>query len=427
MPYADHPSSTRCSPGRSWASPPAGEATRGHAGPAAGGLSEIVQAYFTVTALLLSICMLVVTWSTVPAGRAAAWDAAMVALSPLVIVHAFTNWDLFAVALAGVGLVAWQGRRPGLAGVLLGLGTAAKLYPALFFIPLLVLCWRAGQLPAFWRAAARRGGRPGRWSTCRSRLLYPESWRRSSSSTGSGRPTSTRSGTAWTTCSPAAATPARRRRSTARPRSSSCSRWSRCSLLGLAAPRRPRLPQLLFLAVAGFLLPTRCGARSTRSGCCRWPCWPARPGGRCWPGRSPSAWSGCPRLLWFLGTGGEGRRLRVVPRRGAAARPGRCWCWSRWSSGTCCGPERDVVRAPDRPVARRDDPAGGVLDWRRRTAGRWCCPVSSGSRTTTGSRTLRVDGDETAGTPRRAGRAAPPCPRRRAPPPAWPRRSRRPG
>ena len=84
-----------------------------------------VQTYFTVTAVLLGLCMLAVTWSTAALAGRRIWDAAMVALSPLVVVHAFTNWDLLAVALAGVGLLAWQRRRPGLAGVFLGLGTAA--------------------------------------------------------------------------------------------------------------------------------------------------------------------------------------------------------------------------------------------------------------------------------------------------------------
>ena len=121
--------------------------------------------------------MLVVTWSTYRLAGRRRWDAAMVALSPLVIVHAFTNWDLFAVALAGAGLVAWQGRRPGLAGVLLGLGTAAKLYPVLFFIPLLALCWRSRQLPAFWRAAL---GAVVAWAVVNLpvALLWPESWLR---------------------------------------------------------------------------------------------------------------------------------------------------------------------------------------------------------------------------------------------------------
>jgi hypothetical protein len=83
------------------------------------------------------------------------WDAAMVGLSPLLLVHAFTNWDLFAVALTTLGMWAWARSRPVLAGVLLGLGIAAKLYPVLLLGVLFLLCLRAGRL----RAWLRRGGR----------------------------------------------------------------------------------------------------------------------------------------------------------------------------------------------------------------------------------------------------------------------------
>jgi len=88
-----------------------------------------------------------------------------------------------AVGALGTALASWPlsrlmerwGRRPGLAGVFLGLGTAAKLYPLLFFIPLLALCWRAGQLRAFWRAAA---GAVLAWAVVDVpvALLWPDSW-----------------------------------------------------------------------------------------------------------------------------------------------------------------------------------------------------------------------------------------------------------
>ena len=57
----------------------------------------------------------------------------------------------------------------------LGLGTAAKLYPVLFFVPLLVLCWRSGQLRAFWRAAL---GAVVAWAVVNLpvALLWPNSW-----------------------------------------------------------------------------------------------------------------------------------------------------------------------------------------------------------------------------------------------------------
>jgi uncharacterized membrane protein len=49
---------------------------------------------------------------------------------------------------------AWARRRPVLAGALLGLGVAAKLYPVLVLGALFLLCLRAGRLGAWWRAAA---------------------------------------------------------------------------------------------------------------------------------------------------------------------------------------------------------------------------------------------------------------------------------
>ena len=69
----------------------------------------------------------------------------MFALAPGLLMHGTTNWDLLAVALAGLGLLAWARSRPMVAGVLLGLATATKLYPVLFLVPLLFLCLRAGR------------------------------------------------------------------------------------------------------------------------------------------------------------------------------------------------------------------------------------------------------------------------------------------
>ena len=121
----------------------------------------------------------------------------MVALSPLVVVHTFTNWDLFAVALAGVGLVAWQGRRAGLAGVFLGLGTAAKLYPVLFFVPLLALCSRAGQMRAISRAAAGAVMASAVFDVPVA-LLWPDTWLQFLKLDRGGRSASTRSRSATT-------------------------------------------------------------------------------------------------------------------------------------------------------------------------------------------------------------------------------------
>jgi uncharacterized membrane protein len=58
------------------------------------------------------------------------------ALAPTLLIYAFVNWDLLAVALATLGIWGYLRRRDGLAGLALGLGAAAKLYPALLIIPL---------------------------------------------------------------------------------------------------------------------------------------------------------------------------------------------------------------------------------------------------------------------------------------------------
>jgi uncharacterized membrane protein len=102
--------------------------------------------FFDITWVLLTICAVAVVVTTARLAGRRPWDAAMFALAPSLVLHETTNWDLVAVALAGMALCAWAAKRPLLAGVLLGLGTATKLYPVLFLLPLLVLCWRARRL-----------------------------------------------------------------------------------------------------------------------------------------------------------------------------------------------------------------------------------------------------------------------------------------
>ena len=106
--------------------------------------------FFDVTVLLLAVCAVVGVLATAraagPDGRA---QALMVALSPALILSAFINWDMIALALTALGIAAWSGRRSVWAGVALGLAVAAKFYPLVVFGPLLLLCLRAGQLREF--------------------------------------------------------------------------------------------------------------------------------------------------------------------------------------------------------------------------------------------------------------------------------------
>jgi len=112
-----------------------------------------VQSFVWATCLLLSACALLLTRAVLAVAGRRPWDAAMVGLSPLLVFQAFTNWDLLAVTLATFGLVAWSRHRPALAGALLGLAVAAKLYPVLILGALFLLCLRAGKLRVWSRAA----------------------------------------------------------------------------------------------------------------------------------------------------------------------------------------------------------------------------------------------------------------------------------
>ena len=106
--------------------------------------SELVL-FGAVSAILLAICGLLVTLATAGTARRRPYDAAIFALSPLLVFHAFSNWDLLAMAFTSGALWAWARRRPVLAGALIGLGTAAKLYPVLLLVALAILAYRTGK------------------------------------------------------------------------------------------------------------------------------------------------------------------------------------------------------------------------------------------------------------------------------------------
>ena len=89
--------------------------------------------FFTANVVLLWICAAAIATFLYMLRGKALWFA----LAPTLLIYGFMNWDLLAVALATGALVAFARHRDGLAGVLLGLGAAAKFYPALLVIPLI--------------------------------------------------------------------------------------------------------------------------------------------------------------------------------------------------------------------------------------------------------------------------------------------------
>jgi uncharacterized membrane protein len=93
------------------------------------GMAKEVNTYFLVTAVLLFAFGLGSVYFLAGASPGRPWDAMGLALSPVLLVSALVNWDLLAVFFTAAALWAWARERPGLAGVMVGLGFATKLYP----------------------------------------------------------------------------------------------------------------------------------------------------------------------------------------------------------------------------------------------------------------------------------------------------------
>ncbi len=116
-------------------------------------IAEVVM-FFNIAAFGLALAWLTTVWASARlAGSRRVWDAALVAGSPILIFQAFTNFDALATAFVTGALLAWARRRPWLAGALIGLGVAAKLYPLLLFVPLVLLGLRTGRLREVGKAA----------------------------------------------------------------------------------------------------------------------------------------------------------------------------------------------------------------------------------------------------------------------------------
>jgi len=226
--------------------------------PILNGVAEVVM-FFNIAAIGLALAWLATVWATAMLAGRRIWDAALVAASPILIFQIFTNFDALATALAIGGLLAWARRRPVLAGVLIGLGVAAKLYPVLFLLPLLVLGVRTNRLADATRTAVVAAAT---WLVINLPVmtLYPRGW--SEFFRLNSRRTQdmdslynvVKSFTGWPGLD------------------SNLGFWqpplvlnavvaalflgccAAIAFIGLTAPQRPRVAQLVFLVVAAFLL-----------------------------------------------------------------------------------------------------------------------------------------------------------------------------
>jgi uncharacterized membrane protein len=314
--------------------------------------------FFDVTVILLAVFAIAAVLATAYlAGQSRRWTALLVALSPAMILAAFINWDLIAMSLATLGLAAWAARRGAVAGVLLGLAVATKFYPVFLLGPLLLLCLRAGRMRAFWVTAGSAAAAwlavnlpvaiaaPGGWAT-----FY-----RFNSARGADW------GSIWYFFE-TEHWPVLGSLSVGAINAVSLLLFgiacAAIGLLALAAPRRPRLPQLCFLVIAAFLLFNKVWSPQyviwlaplvvlARPRLAAYALWQAAE-----IGYFLAIWA---YLLTIVsGPGGIGAGLYFAA---VAARSGTV-------ALLCALVIRDILR-PEADVVRRDgddDPAGGVLD-----------------------------------------------------------------
>jgi uncharacterized membrane protein len=210
--------------------------------------------FFDVTVAFLALFLIAGVLATAYcAGPSRRWTALLVAFSPALILSAFINWDLIAMGLMMMALAAWAARRPVLAGVLLGLAVATKFYPVVVLWPLFLLCLRAGRMRAFW---VTTGSAAAAWLVVNLpvAIIAPRGWETFyvfSSERGADwgciyfffqhmhwPGVGTYSVSALNLISGGAFVVA----------------CGAIGILALAAPRRPRLAQLIFLTTAAFLL-----------------------------------------------------------------------------------------------------------------------------------------------------------------------------
>ncbi|MFD9911049.1 glycosyltransferase family 87 protein [Streptomyces sp. NPDC059063] len=324
--------------------------------PGSGSMQHQEKVYWMVNAGMLMVCTAVIAVCVARIHRRRPWDALLVALAPAFALTATINWDLFAVALTAAAMLMWSRGRVLAFGVLLGLATAAKLYPVLLLGPLLMLCWRAGKLREYGVALI---GTAGAWLAVNLPviLLAPDGWSKFYSFS---RERGVDFGSFWLILAQRMDEPL-----TTDTVNKLAMALMVLACLGVAAlvftaPRRPRFAQLAFLVVAAFILTNKVYSP-------QYVLWLvplaalARPR---W--RDFLVWQAC-EVAYFLGiwmylaytTSGdahkglptEGYQLAIVVHL----------------LGTLylCGvvvrdilmPERDVVR-----LAGQDDPSGGVLD-----------------------------------------------------------------
>ena len=222
-----------------------------------GGPDVRALAYFDINVLLLAAVAMATVLAVARMPGRRPWDAAMVAVAPGIVLAGTINWDLWAACLLAWGMYFFARNRPFAAGVLIGLGTATKLYPLLVLGAVLLLAIRTGR----WRPLlVTAGTAAATWLAVNLPFAAanPSGWAyffQYSADRGAGY------SSAWFAYDLVAGRLgwARLGADTVSALSAACFAAACLAIaaVALTAPRRPRLAQLAFLVVAAFILTSK--------------------------------------------------------------------------------------------------------------------------------------------------------------------------
>lgn len=111
-------------------------------------------AFFDLNAALIAVLWIATVVLVARSSRRRPWDAAIVATSPVLLLTAFVSWDFWAAALVALAVYFFARRRTLWAGAVLGIAGMAAPYPAVILVALVLLGFRAGRATKMLEMAA---------------------------------------------------------------------------------------------------------------------------------------------------------------------------------------------------------------------------------------------------------------------------------
>ncbi|SOC58412.1 glycosyltransferase family 87 protein [Ornithinimicrobium cerasi] len=117
-----------------------------HISPEGGQGLAAQQWVFSLWALAAVLLLAAAVTATVGLQPGRPWQAAHLAVSPVLVTLALVSTDLLGIALTMLGLFAWRRDRGWVAGVLLGLATLVRPFPLVFVAAIVLVAWRRRDL-----------------------------------------------------------------------------------------------------------------------------------------------------------------------------------------------------------------------------------------------------------------------------------------